>query len=161
MLSTIQYTLSELSYVIGQLDDVEYSKPLGVLNNVSIGQHTRHSIEMFQCLFDGYESGRFSYDNRPRNVELETDRAFAQLQLQIICSNLDLVNKQLISSNKLGTSHVQIETNFYRELLFNLEHCIHHNALIRIGINSFSVIEMSENFGVAPSTIEYRKTCVF
>lgn len=161
MISTIQHTLNELSYVIGQLNSVEYSRPLNVLNNASIGQHTRHTIEMFQCLFKGYENGSFSYDDRPRNLQIETDIAFAQLQLDLICSELSIENKPLISSYKLGDSMVQLETNFYRELVFNLEHCIHHNALIRIGINDIRAIQMSDYFGVAPSTIEYRKTCAF
>lgn len=161
MISTIQHTINELSYVIGQLNSVQYSKPLEVLNNATIGQHTRHTIEMFQCLFRGYESGRFSYDDRPRNLQIETDKAFAQLQLSLICSDLRLENKPLISSIKFGDAIVHLETNFYRELVFNLEHCIHHNALIRIGIKDISTIEISDHFGVAPSTIEYRKTCAF
>jgi hypothetical protein len=161
MISTIQHTIIELSHVIGQLDAEEYNKPLVVLNNATIGQHTRHGIEMFQCLFRGYESGSFSYDDRPRNLQIETDKVFAQMQLSLICSELSLENKPLICSYKFGDAIVQLETNFYRELVFNLEHCIHHNALIRIGINAISTIEMSDHFGVAPSTIEYRKTCAF
>ena len=161
MLATIEHTLSELSHVIGQLNPVDFSKPLPVLSNSTIGQHTRHSIEMFQCLLKGYDSGEFSYDNRERNLLLETDIAFAQHHLKMICSEINLPNKSLTSTYNLGESIVQVETNFFRELVFNLEHCIHHNALIRIGVNTISNIAMSEHFGVAPSTMEYRKSCVF
>ena len=161
MLHTIEHTLNELSHVIGQLNSSEFSKPLQVLNNASVGQHTRHSIEMFQCLLNGYEKGHFSYDDRERNLRIETDSSFAQEQLKVICSTIELPNKPLMSSYNLGDSIVQVETNFFRELLFNLEHCIHHNALIRIGINEITDIPMSEHFGVAPSTMEYRKSCVF
>ena len=161
MLATIEHTLGELSHVIEQLSSAEFSSSLGVLSNSSIGQHTRHSIEMFQCLLKGYESGEFSYDNRERNLLLETDIAFAQQHLKLICSEINLPNKSLTSTYNLGESIVQIETNFFRELVFNLEHCIHHNALIRIGVNAISNIAMSEHFGVAPSTMKYRKSCVF
>ena len=161
MHATIEHTLSELSHVIGQLTSSEFSSPMNVLSNSSIGQHTRHSIEMFQCLLKGYESGEFSYDNRERNLQLETDIAFAQLHLKLICSEINLPNKSLNSTYNLGESIVQVETNFFRELVFNLEHCIHHNALIRIGVNDISDVAMSEHFGVAPSTLEYRKSCVF
>lgn len=161
MLATIEHTLKELSFVIGQLDSIDFSKPLPVLGNSSIGQHTRHTIEMFQCLLNGYELGNFSYDNRERNILLETDVSFAQEHLASICADIQLPNKNLESSYKLGESLVHVETNFFRELVFNLEHCIHHNALIRIGVNDISDIEMSEHFGVAPSTMEYRKSCVF
>ena len=161
MLATIEHTLSELSYVIGQLTSSEFCSPLSVLSNSSIGQHTRHSIEMFQCLLKGYDCGEFSYDNRERNLLLETDIAFAQHHLKLICSEINLPNKSLTSTYNLGESIVQVETNFFRELVFNLEHCIHHNALIRIGVNDISDVTMSEHFGVAPSTMEYRKSCVF
>jgi hypothetical protein len=161
MLATIEHTLSELSHVIGQLNPLDFSKPLPVLSNSTIGQHTRHSIEMFQCLLKGYDNGEFSYDNRERNLLLETDITFAQHHLKLICSEINLPNKTLTSSYNLGESIVQVETNFFRELLFNLEHCIHHNALIRIGVNDISDVAMSEHFGVAPSTMEYRKSCVF
>jgi hypothetical protein len=161
MLATIEHTLSELSHVIGQLNSADFSKPLSVLSNASIGQHTRHSIEMFQCLLKGYDGGEFSYDNRERNLLLETDISFAQHHLKLICSEINLPNKTLTSTYNLGESIVQVETNFFRELVFNLEHCIHHNALIRIGVNDISEFAMSEHFGVAPSTMEYRKSCVF
>ena len=161
MLSTIEHTLSELSHVIGQLTSSEFSSPLNVLSNSSIGQHTRHSIEMFQCLLKGYEGGEFSYDNRERNLLLETNIEFAQTHLKLICMEIKLPNKSLNSTYNLGESIIQVETNFYRELVFNLEHCIHHNALIRIGVNDISDVAMSEHFGVAPSTLEYRKSCVF
>ncbi|MEY3835038.1 MAG: hypothetical protein RI989_466 [Bacteroidota bacterium] len=161
MLATIEHTLSELSHVIGQLHHDDYSKPLSVLSNSSIGQHTRHSIEMFQCLLKGYDKGSFSYDHRLRDLQLETDISFAQNQIKQICIEMNLPNKSLTSSYNLGESTVEVETNFFRELVFNLEHCIHHNALIRIGVNATSDIVMSEHFGVAPSTLEYRKSCAF
>jgi poly-beta-hydroxyalkanoate depolymerase len=161
MLATIEHTLGELSHVIGQLNQSEYSKPLAVLSDSTIGQHTRHSIEMFQCLLKGYERGSFSYDNRQRDLQLETDIAFAQKQLKLICFEMKLPNKALTSTYKLGESNVEVETNFFRELVFNLEHCIHHNALIRIGVNATTDIVISEHFGVAPSTMEYRKSCAF
>ena len=161
MHATIEHTLSELSHVIGQLTSSEFSSPLSVLSNSSIGQHTRHSIEMFQCLLKGYEDGEFSYDNRERNLHLETNIEFAQTHLKLICKEIKLPNKSLNSTYNLGESIIQVETNFYRELVFNLEHCIHHNALIRIGVNDISDVAMSEHFGVAPSTLEYRKSCVF
>jgi hypothetical protein len=161
MLATIEHTLGELSHVIGQLNSSEFCAPLRVLSNSSIGQHTRHSVEMFQCLLKGYELGSFSYDNRQRDLQLETNIAFAQEQIKLICIEMKLPNKAMISTYKLGDSTVEVETNFFRELVFNLEHCIHHNALIRIGVNSTTDIPMSDHFGVAPSTMEYRKSCVF
>ena len=46
------------------------------------------------------------------------------------------------------------------ELIYNLEHSIHHQALIKVAVLKNSAIQLSENFGVAKSTIEYRNQCV-
>jgi hypothetical protein len=52
-----------------------------------------------------------------------------------------------------------IESNYQRELLYNLEHCIHHQAMIKVAIIQSSLVAIDENFGVARSTIEYKKQC--
>jgi RNA-binding protein YhbY len=52
-----------------------------------------------------------------------------------------------------------IDTNYNRELLYNLEHCIHHQALIKVAVLQNDAITIDANFGVARSTIEYRKQC--
>lgn len=52
-----------------------------------------------------------------------------------------------------------IETNYHRELLYNLEHCIHHQALIKVAVLQCESVKIDDNFGVARSTIEYRNQC--
>jgi len=54
---------------------------------------------------------------------------------------------------------VHFDTNYYREVAYNLEHTIHHMALIKVGIREVSDMEIPENFGVASSTIKFRSAC--
>lgn len=55
---------------------------------------------------------------------------------------------------------VRIESNYFRELLYNLEHCIHHQALIKVAVLQLDYLQIDPDFGVARSTLEYRKQCV-
>jgi hypothetical protein len=54
---------------------------------------------------------------------------------------------------------ITISTNYYREIAYNLEHTIHHMALIRVGLNEVSGIQLPDDFGVASSTVKHRKQC--
>jgi len=52
----------------------------------------------------------------------------------------------------------RIKTNALRELAYNIEHAIHHMAIIKIGINEVSpYILLPSAFGVASSTIRHLK----
>jgi hypothetical protein len=53
-----------------------------------------------------------------------------------------------------------IKSNFERELLFNIEHCIHHQAIIKIGFLHLNKMELNDDYGVAKSTIANSNKCV-
>ena len=67
-------------------------------------------------------------------------------------------NKPLLVSYVLNENEVRFESNYNRELMYNLEHTIHHQALIKVAINVFTDMLLPEDFGVAPSTMQYRNT---
>lgn len=138
----------------------EYTQKNSLLSNSTIGEHTRHIIELFQQLLVGYENNTIDYDKRKRNVEIQQNIDFAIECIANIISNIDLENKKLILKTLYSSSENQIETNYFRELLYNIEHCIHHQAIIKIALLHFGKTEITENFGIAKSTIEYRKQCV-
>lgn len=157
---SINNNLDELIDLLNQLSNSEYSNPCGQLSNASIGEHTRHIIELFQCLENQYDSGIVNYDDRLRNTLIQTDTNFAIQQIISIQNNLDKANKKILLSQKIDGNEIQTESNYFRELLYNFEHCIHHQALIKVAILQFERVLVNENFGVARSTIEYRKQCV-
>ena len=56
---------------------------------------------------------------------------------------------------------VTIETNFLRELVYNIEHVVHHMAIIKIGIREAAPkVKLPHDFGIAASTIRYQETTV-
>ena len=159
LLPSIQKTLNELKLLISQLSNEEYVRPCESLSNATIGEHSRHIIELFQCLETQYEFGIINYDNRKRDYLIQTDTHFAQQIIEQIIFQLDKPNKDLKLEQKIDEEVLLLTTNYERELLYNLEHCIHHQALIKVALLQLESIEINENFGVARSTIEYRKQC--
>jgi hypothetical protein len=160
MLTTsIHKTLKELSDLLHQLSNEDYALPCRELSDSSIGQHIRHIIELFQCLVNQYESGIINYDNRLRDYTIQTNVFVAQEALKSILNAIDKPNKKVVLQQVIDGEQMNIESNYNRELLYNLEHCIHHQALIKVVVLQMEHLQVDENFGVARSTIEYRKQC--
>lgn len=157
--AAIKNTLHQLNDLLNQLDENEYTMPVNQLSNATIGQHTRHIIELYQCLLNNYHTGIINYDKRQRDKQIETEIAFAKTCIKIIIDTMQQVDKDLLLEQQISDSIITIKTSYYRELLYNLEHCIHHQALIKVAVLNNNKIFVSENFGVAPSTVEFRKTC--
>ena len=122
----------------------------------------RHIIELFLCLEKGYETGVVNYEKRRRDNKIETEKDWAIGLLQEIVHRLDRPNIDLVMRTEDyedGTPMIEIPTNYYREIAYNLEHTIHHMALIRVGIKEISNVVLSQEFGIAYSTIKYRQEC--
>ncbi|TAH27292.1 MAG: DinB family protein [Cytophagales bacterium] len=156
----LKCVLIELNNSISTLTYDEYNQSISLLSNSSIGEHTRHIIELFQQLLDGYEIGVIDYDKRKRNIEIQQSIDFAIECIANIISCVDKNNKVLVLKTLHNNKENQIATNYYRELIYNIEHCIHHQAIIKTAFLYLGKTDLSENFGVAKSTIKYRKQCV-
>lgn len=159
---SIQNVFVQISESLEQLTCEQYCQPSKILFGATIGQHVRHIIELFICLDNGYASGVVNYEKRKRDYTIETDKNFANGLLKSIYLTLDKDNKALqlqTGFDDHSTESTSIDTNYYREIAYNLEHTVHHMALIRVGITEVSNIQVPDSFGVASSTIKYRKAC--
>jgi hypothetical protein len=154
--------IEQLADVLNQIESIIYTEPLSVLSGSSIGQHTRHVIEFYQCLLKGVKSGTVNYDNRERNTLLETDLYYSRITLNNIIREIDDI-KNITAPLRLAVNYIQnepiyVETNFVREMVYMVEHSIHHYAIIRIALREcFNNIKIPNNFGVAYSTIRYQE----
>ena len=170
----IQNLLAQICALLESLANEQFSQPVKVLSDGTIGQHTRHIIEFYQELFKGYDQGVIDYDNRKRSHAIESDRLFAIQQLREISEKLAKANKELWLTadscsleesvetsllRKGGSEKARIRTNYERELVYNLEHTVHHMALLRIAVSALSDLALPEGFGVALSTQKFRKAC--
>jgi hypothetical protein len=151
-------TLVEIENIVKILDDDTYIKKIEVLSGSSIGQHIRHIVEFYVCLFSN--ENFVNYDDRKRDVLIENSPMFCLEvieQLKSKIQTLDL-NRTLTFKHLINNEEIFLTTNYARELIYLAEHSIHHFALIKIGIQAVRPsINLNESFGIAASTIKYRE----
>jgi hypothetical protein len=160
--NTNKNILNQLRQVLVQMDGDVYKKPLKVLNNSTIGQHVRHVIEFYTCLYSGIETNQIDYDSRQRDMQIETDKQYSLNILDKINSLLEIDHDDasLMLRTSFGQEFILVSTTFQRELTYLIEHTIHHLAIINIAINdSLPSIIVPKHFGVAFSTITYQESC--
>ncbi|MFV0304486.1 MAG: hypothetical protein ACK5IC_03260 [Moheibacter sp.] len=153
-------SLNDLSTLIQQLNQEQYSREFESLLHNSIGSHIRHSLELYECLVESDASEILNYDNRKRSSELEKNPFVALAKIHWIQESLDKLSleKEIQMEQTLGDFKQKITSNFKRELLYNIEHTVHHMAIIRIGVQSFLPnLTFPSTFGIAYSTLLYRE----
>lgn len=160
-----QENLNEIKKVLQQLTNEQYQFPSHTLFGATIGQHVRHILEFYQSALNGLKTNIVNYDNRKRNLLIETETDYAIKIIDEINVSLKQISfdKFLILEGDFCAEEgeqIKLQTSFYRELAYCLEHSIHHQALIKVGLlelESLSFID--DTFGLAPATIRYRKLC--
>lgn len=158
--------LDQVGKIIEQIDNAEFTKPSVNLNGATLGQHFRHAIEFFQCLEIASRDGQVCYDNRSHDIRIESDKHIALKAINAIEEFIDSVHLEQslsleISYAKSGDDSVTLPTNMSREIVYNIEHLVHHMALVKIGIKELCPqIALPEDFGVAVSTIKYHNSLV-
>lgn len=163
-MNIIKYNRDNLTVIrslVEALGEYQYCEPLDILSGASVGAHVRHILEFYICLLRENQGNIISYDERERNHRIETERGFALIAIDNIILKLNgikgdqpLVLKSDFSPE--GNESMLLGTSLFRELGYCLEHSVHHEALIKIGIKSLQHEEiLVKDFGVAPSTIRY------
>jgi len=156
--------LNQLIQLTQQLTDSEYSAELELLHGNSIGKHIRHVLEFFDILIAGSCSGIINYDGRKHQLLFEKNRQSALEKLSYLSSELSKVDCKREVALEVSYSDDEdkaqrIGSTIERELVYNIEHAIHHMAIIKIAIQTvYPAITLEKNFGVAYSTIRYQNS---
>ncbi len=154
--------LNQLSGVVSQITEDDFCKPSHSLN-ATVGQHLRHTLEFFICLEQGYGDGVVNYDKRIHNKAMENDRFIAlntiqQIQEFINANQGDKILKLEVGYLPDSEECETITTNYMRELVYNIEHAVHHMAIMKIGIREVAdYITLPADFGIAVSTLRYKE----
>ncbi len=164
ILRSTEEVFNQVILVIDSLDDKQYSSSLPLIGNSTIGQHLRHVLDFYLCIIEGVERENICYDKRERKVEVEYNRELMKEKLIEVLKHIDLfvIENEISVLAQPGyrdTTEFISASTIGRELLYAFEHSIHHLALIRIGAEQYyPEIILPEEFGIAPSTVRYRKS---
>lgn len=155
--------LTQLATVVEGMTDEAFSRKIPVLSNSTIGQHVRHTLEFFICLMDAKNHHEINYDTRKHDqfIEQETQLAFSIIQaiIEFLKKEQANFNLDLVANYEFEEDRNEvIPSNFFRELAYNIEHAIHHMALIKIGCRAVCPeVTLPLHFGVASSTVRFQQ----
>lgn len=130
--------------------------------NSGVGKHIRHILE-FYAAFVNRREHKIDYDQRAREIELESNRGLAVERIEQTCMALAEVNDfdaEVWSNNDEAVKTLQDRgykrSTVGRELQFLVNHTVHHFAVIAILLHSQG-FKTPPEFGVAISTLAFWK----
>lgn len=159
------HILSQLTDLVAQIHESDFTKPSDQLSQSTIGQHLRHTLEFFICFESGYQHGVINYDKRAHDKQIERDKYIALATIgRIEAFVKSFKEKELkleVGYDLSQDEFVTINTTAMRELVYNIEHAVHHMAIMKIGVREIApYVNLPKDFGVAASTIRYHEAAV-
>jgi uncharacterized damage-inducible protein DinB len=155
--------LNQLAQLVTDIHEDDFTKPSEALSHSTIGQHLRHTLEFFICFQQGFQAGIINYDKRAHDKLIETDKF---ISLSTIARISDFV-KSLQQDKRLRLEvgydlekeeFITIDTTATRELVYNIEHAVHHMAIMKIGVREVAAyVNLPKEFGIAASTVRYKE----
>ena len=152
--------LNETIDLLASLTTEIYTHKSLLFNADTPGAHVRHVVEHYELFLAGLTTGHINYDLRRRNLKLSSDPKAAICRIKELAGQIDILSdeelRRLIDI-KMDTGDVcqTVETSVGRELQFLWSHHVHHNAMIRMIIESFGE-NVAKDFGVAASTKKFQ-----
>ena len=156
--------LDQLAGVTRQITPEDFIRPSVALNRSTYGQHLRHTLEFFLCLEKSLPGRVVNYDLRSHDEVMQTKKEVA---LEVIDHIKDFLNQHTgdpaismqVSYESQTDAWTTVKTSFDRELVYNIEHAVHHMALLKIGLREVApYVRISDDFGMAASTLRYRNS---
>lgn len=153
-------SLDQIRRILDRLDALASPDGGWLYAETGIGRHLRHINDHFLALIEGGEAGWVDYNRRHRDSPVECDLQAGRDQLEGIldwCRETELEERSLriVSEIDCRASHsLSFESNLSRELLYLINHTIHHAAYIRLRLAQEGV-ELPPDIGLAPGTASY------
>jgi len=154
-------SLDELADLLEATTDETYVwKPDGGVSG-SIGAHIRHVLDHVRVLVERPVQRTVTYDRRQRDTAIEHSRQDGISTLRRIAYRLraamDAPHDEMLVLEALverDRPPIAVTTSLARELVFVLQHTIHHQAIIAVLLHEIGIATPAQ-FGYAPSTLAH------
>jgi hypothetical protein len=105
--------------------------------------------------------GTVNYDKRAHDEAIERDKDLALAVIRQVKDFIEtLTEKPLlleVGYEPTEDRFITINTSALRELVYNIEHAVHHMAIIKIGVRELAgYVKLAPDFGIAASTVRYK-----
>lgn len=151
--------------VLEKISDKDYCTSLPLVYGGTIGGHYRHVLEHFSTLLKSLDQAVVDYDLRERNEAIESQRLAAidaTLELRKAWAKVEDAKYDLpihlqgnISSSQ--SEKASMQSSYGREVAYTIAHAHHHFAIIGV-MCALLNNPQSNDFGVAPSTLKFKKS---
>jgi len=153
--------LEQVATLLAHIDYQVYTSTNKLSPRGSIGGHLRHCLDFYQSFLRGIDCARVDYNVRARDSLTEIEPRHARHRIEMTIAGLRSMSRtdettSLLVSTETGDQSLQswCSSSVVRELEFLQSHTVHHYSLIAMLLR-LQGVEPGEDFGVAPSTLEY------
>ena len=156
-------TIEALDQVRSLINSVKVEQDVaGNLYAVSgIGRHVRHVVDHFRALQAGIESGTVDYNIRHRESEMESQAELGLFEIDRLIlwlqSSAPTDDSPVAVISEISCLHDEsrrFDSNVRRELLYLINHSIHHAAYAAL-LARENGVKPDAGIGLAPATASY------
>ena len=162
MRTALANALEQLNEILVELEKMPRQLADNVYREGNIGQHMRHVFDHMLAIKFAIADGVVDYDKRDRGNEVETDRLMASQQLSLLSlwiKTEDFDNHRVAVISEIdcdNTQRMRFDSNLNREILYVINHTIHHAAHIKLVLAQFG-ITLPAHIGIAPGTASFNR----
>jgi uncharacterized damage-inducible protein DinB len=160
---SVIHSILQISDILAEVKKLPKDKAQNFYCDLNAGKHVRHVLDHFLAFLSISDEGILDYNARNRDSVVETDFIAAQEQLNIIMQDFESFpdeerNLSLISEVDVSdTQNEYFTSNTSREMLYLINHTMHHAAYINL-IAKHCGVALPDHIGVAPSTASYLRS---
>lgn len=157
MIDAIEHNLKIGIELLGSIDDQQYSDTSVEPYHSSIGGHMRHILDIFDCIFEGLDSGQIDLTARKRNQLVERSAhvgiAYFEKTLEQLGALKDTDFDRIIKvTDDLGLGLMTAKYTVAAVLIQAHSHAMHHFASLGYIVTKLGIDLPHKDFGFNPTT---------